>query len=94
MKRLDWDEAKNLQLKSERGVSFEDVQVALKARALLDNIAHPNQKQYPGQRLLIVNIKGYAFVEPFVEDEQKVFLKTIYPSRKFTKKYLIERRRQ
>jgi len=55
---------------------------------LLDAIQHPNQKHYPGQRIFIVNIEGYAYVVPFVETDSGVFMKTIMPSRKMTKQYL------
>ena len=92
MKRLDWNEAKNAWLKIERGISFEDVQTAIDEGNLLDNVAHPNKKHYPGQRILVVVIDSYVFLVPFVEDNEKLFLKTIYPSRKFTKVYLKERR--
>jgi uncharacterized DUF497 family protein len=91
---LDWNEAKNAWLKIERGVGFEDVQTAIDEGKLLDNVAHPNQKQYPKQRILIVVIENYVFLVPFVEDKEKLFLKTIYPSRKFTRAYLNERRKQ
>jgi hypothetical protein len=30
----------------------------------------------------------YAYIIPFVEDDQKIFFKTIIPSRKATKKYI------
>jgi uncharacterized DUF497 family protein len=94
VKRLDWNEAKNAWLKIERGIGFEDVQTAIDEGKLLDNVAHPNQKQYPRQRILIVIIENYVFLVPFIEDEEKLFLKTIYPSRKFTRSYLNERRKQ
>ncbi|HUD07412.1 MAG TPA: BrnT family toxin [Candidatus Saccharimonadales bacterium] len=92
MKRLDWNEAKNAWLRIERGISFEDVQTAIDEGKLLDNVAHPNQRHYHGQRILIVVIENYVFLVPFIEDNDKLFLKTIYPSRKFTKSYLSERR--
>lgn len=38
--------------------------------------------------MIIVNVENYAYIVPFVEDDVKVFLKTIIPSRKMTKKYL------
>jgi uncharacterized DUF497 family protein len=93
VKHFDWNEIKNAYLKTERGVSFEDIQTAIEDGKLLDNIAHPNQKQYPGQRILIVELDDYAFLVPFIEDSEKMFLKTIYPSRKFTNKYLSERKK-
>ena len=55
---------------------------------LLDTIVHPNQKQYPSQRLFIIDVEGYVCVVPFVEEEEVIFLKTIIPSRKMTKLYL------
>ena len=94
MKRLDWNEVKNTWLKIKRGISFEDVQTAIDEGKLLDNVAHPNQRQHKGQRVLVVVIENYVFLIPFVEDDEKLFLKTIYPSRKFTRKYLNERRKE
>lgn len=88
-KHFDWSEDKNETLKISREVSFEDVQTAIEAGDLLDTYPHPNQKKYPNQKLFVVNIRNYVYVVPFVEDEVKVFLKTIIPSRKATRKYLI-----
>lgn len=94
MKYFDWDELKNAQLLLERGICFEDVQTVIEEGKLLDNVAHPNQRRYPGQRILVVELDSYAFVVPFVEDNEKIFLKTIYPSRKFTRKYLTKGEKQ
>lgn len=88
MKLIDWDELKNIQLKTERNVCFEDVQTALEESRLLAEEAHINPKRYPNQRLFVVNINNYAYLVPYVEDETKLFLKTIIPSRKATKQYL------
>ena len=57
---------------------------------LLDVLDHPNTGRYPSQRMLVVRIRGYAYLVPFVETEREVFLKTIIPSRKATRKYLTE----
>lgn len=91
MKYLDWNEEKNWKLKAEREISFEDVIVALEAGGLLDIIEHPNPKEYPNQKVLVVNIGNYVYLVPFVESKEKYFLKTIFPSRKMTKKYLIKK---
>lgn len=88
MRILDWDEVKNGKLKTERNVSFEDVQAALDEGRLLAEIAHRNNKRYPHQRVFIVIINNYAYLVPYVENERKLFLKTIIPSRKATKQYL------
>jgi predicted DNA binding CopG/RHH family protein len=42
--------------------------------------------KYPNQRIFIIDIEDYIYLVPFVEDEKSMFLKTIIPSRKMTKK--------
>ncbi len=91
MKFFDWSDEKNIELKHERDVSFEEVIIAIEEGSLLDIVENSNKKLYPNQKIFIVNINDYAYLVPFVEDDEKVFLKTIIPSRKATKKYLIER---
>ena len=90
MKLFDWDPEKNQQLIEERGVSFEEVIFHLQTDGLLDDIAHPNQKDYSHQRVFIVAIESYAYLVPYVESDEDIFLKTIIPSRKATKQYLGE----
>lgn len=90
MKYVDWDEAKNEILKRERDISFEKVVLAIIDGSTLDGYDHPNQKLYPKQKIFVVNIDNYAYFVPYVEDQDKFFLKTIIPSRKATKKYLIK----
>ncbi len=69
-------------------MSFEDVVFHLMAGDVLDTIEHPNQERYPGQQIHVIDIEGYAYLVPFVESEDEVFLKTVIPSRKATKIYL------
>jgi uncharacterized DUF497 family protein len=88
MKPYNWSEEKNTLLKKERGLTFDDIVFHLAHGGLLDTIAHPNQRQYAGQRIFIVNVEGYACIVPFVESDEEIFLKTIIPSRKMTKLYL------
>lgn len=88
MKYYDWDKDKNAHLKELREVSFEEVQTAIEEGKILDDFEHPNKKRYPNQRMFVVEIDDYAYYVPYVEDEEKIFLKTIFPSRKATKKYL------
>jgi hypothetical protein len=54
----------------------------------LDIVEHPNQVHYEDQRIIVIKISGYVYLVPFAEDDEKIFLKTIIPSRKATKKYL------
>ncbi len=88
MKYFDWDENKNEQLKVTRNVSFEEIILAISNNQLLDVLIHPNTSKYQNQKMFVVKMYNYAYVVPFVEDEDKYFLKTIYPSREATKKYL------
>lgn len=88
MKPFRWSPEKNELLKSERGVSFESMVVAVEGGRLLDVLAHPNEKKYPGQRVLVVSHDNYAYLVPFVEDDDFFFLKTVIPSRKATRDYL------
>lgn len=88
MKYFSWNTDKNVQLQSERNISFEEVVFHIEKGSLLDILDHPNQDKYLGQRIFVVNINDYAYLVPFVETEKEVFLKTIIPSRKATKKYL------
>ena len=87
---IEWDEQKNQQIKSQRGVCFEDVFVAISDERLLDVLPHHNLEKYPNQKLFIVQIRSYVYYVPFVEDQEMIFLKNIIPSRKYQKKYLID----
>ncbi|MDX1900674.1 MAG: BrnT family toxin [Gammaproteobacteria bacterium] len=87
----DWDSDKNNLLIDQRGVSFEEVVAVLEAEGILDIIDHPNKKNYGHQKIYIVEINGYIYLIPFVEDEGRIFLKTIIPNRKANKKYLSSR---
>ena len=80
---------KNDILKSTRDISFEDVILALENGYLLDDIEHPNKEKYPNQNIFIIliQIKDYVYIVPYVEDDKSIFLKTIIPSRKMDKKY-------
>lgn len=71
-----------------RNVSFEEVIFHIEHGGLLDDIVHPNASDYPNQRIFVICIKEYVYLVPYVESEAEVFLKTIIPSRKFTKLYL------
>ena len=88
MKYYDWDEDKNTILKEKRNISFEEIVFAISNEKLLDTVKHPNKEKYPNQKMFVVEINNYAYIVPFVEDDEKYFLKTIYPSREATKIYL------
>jgi len=83
-----WNEEKNNILKEERKISFERIVVAIEEGHLLDVLGHSDKEKYGNQLILIVEIDGYAVCVPCVpEKDGDFFLKTLYPSRKYTKDY-------
>ncbi|MDD3009005.1 MAG: toxin [Arcobacter sp.] len=70
-------------------ISFEDVILSIENGYLLDDIEHPNKEKYQNQNIFIilVQIKNYVYLVPYVEEEDYIFLKTIIPSRQMNKKY-------
>lgn len=90
MKPYRWNAEKNEVLRSERGISFEIIVVAIESGGLLDILVHPNQARYPKQRILVVSCDEYVYLVPFVEEEDYFFLKTVIPSRKATRDYLMQ----
>lgn len=75
-----WNALKSVRLKKIRGLSFEDI---LGARYIKTE-NHPNRDN---QKLMLFEHKGKIWVVPFVDAEKERFLKTLYPSRKYTKLY-------
>jgi hypothetical protein len=88
MKFFDWNNEKNTLLKKKWGVSFEQVELAIATGDLLDRVRHPNPDKYPNQKVFLVRIENYVYSVPYVEDREKIFLKTIIPNSRATKKYL------
>ena len=93
MKYFDWNVDKNEELKKARNISFEEIVYYIMHGGLLDTIKHPNPERYQNQKIFIVNVDDYAYLVPFIETEEIVFLKTIIPSRKMTKRYLGDEKR-
>lgn len=91
MKPFRWNHDKNNALKADRGISFEEVVLAMEADGLLDVLRHPNSGKYPGQLIFIVALDGYVHLVPYVEEPEYYFLKTVIPSRKATREYLLRR---
>ncbi len=86
IKDYEWNEEKNKQLLAERGIGFEEIVVAIQNGRLL-GVTKGKEPQYAHQRIFVVFVDGYTYAVPFVEDADKVFLKTIYPSRVLHKQY-------
>lgn len=88
---FEFDVGKNTALKSERGISFEEIILLINEGHLLDVVEHPNKVKYSHQQMYVVDVEGYVYLVPFVREGNKIFLKTIYPSRKATKEYLVKK---
>ena len=78
MKPVRWNLTKSERLKRTRGVSFEEITEA-------DLIKIKGHRK--NQKIMLYKHKQYIWVVPFVETNNEIFLKTLYPSRKYTKLY-------
>jgi hypothetical protein len=87
----EWDYAfdpqKNAWLIRERGISFEQVIALIESSKLVQVLEHPNAERYPNQLLYEVDVDGYVHVVPVIRRGRILFLKTIYPSRKATRRH-------
>ena len=89
-KPIRWSPEKNIELVQEREISFEEILSSIEQGGLLTTLDHPNQQKYPNQKIWVVKVRAYAHLVPLVESEEDIFLKTIMPSRKATKRFLSE----
>lgn len=88
MKPFRWNHEKNEALKTQRGISFEEIVLAIEADGLIDELRHTNLDKYPNQSILVVALDAYACLVPYVEEPDYYFLKTVIPSRKASRDYL------
>jgi hypothetical protein len=82
-KPIEWSLEKNKLLQESRWICFEDILNS----EILDDLEHPNKIKFPNQRMFIVNVRNYIYVVPYIENEKHIFLKTIYPDRRYNKIY-------
>lgn len=87
---FNWNEEKNTLLKQARDISFEEIVLCILEGRVVKVMDHPNRKKYSNQKLYLISYKNYIYVVPFTmnEKENEIFLKTIYPSREYTKRFL------
>ena len=88
MEELDYafDPQKNAWLIRERAIGFEQIIALIESSKLIQVLDHPNAEKYPNQLLYEVDVDGYVHVVPVVREGRILFMKTIYPSRKATRK--------
>jgi len=87
MKYLNWNSEKNEILKRERGISFEQVAYLIESDQIIGIEENPGR---PNQRMYILEIDDYVIIVPYVENDDEIFLKIAFPSRKYTKKYSLK----
>ncbi len=87
---FNWNDEKNELLKNTRKISFEEIVLCISEGKIVKVLKHPNSNKYGNQKLYLIEYKNYIYVVPFVinEKDNEIFLKTIFPSREYTKKYL------
>jgi len=78
---IRWDPLKNELLKRTRGVSFDEIVRA----AFVTTIEHPKRQH---QKYMLFEIDGYIWAVPYVRNGDEIFLKTAFPSRVYTKKWI------
>jgi len=83
---FDWNPEKNKWLTANREIASEEIICLIEEGHLRAILKHPKK---PNQKIFVVEREGYAYNVPYVEKEDGVlFLKTIYPSRVSTRKYI------
>jgi len=88
MKKIRFSEEKDTWLREKRGLGFREISKAIIEGKLFKVIEHTNKNKYKNQKIFLIKLKDYIYAVPFIEEKDFIFLKTVYPSRKYTKKYL------
>lgn len=90
MKAVRWNTDKATWLKDNpdrHKVGFEECAVLIEAGQIIDDIDNPSAN-FPQQKAYVLAIEDYVYLVPYVETDDEIFLKTVFPSRKLTALYL------
>ncbi len=88
MKPFTWDPIKNQQLEESRKITFEQIVKLIQEGNALDIVRHDNPMKHKDQFVLVLEMNDYIWLVPYVSTKTGRFLKTAFPSRKATRKYL------
>lgn len=81
-----WDEHKNEKIQIERNISFEEISEIILRKEYLGILESTSR---PDQQIFVIKLNNYIYSVPFIIDSQaNIVLKTAYPSRKLSKKYM------
>lgn len=84
--KYNWNKEKNEILQETRNISFEEIVEYINNGFVIMDDKHPNIDKYPNQKIYYININSYIYMVPYItENKNTIFLKTIIPSRKWTK---------
>jgi hypothetical protein len=81
MKEIRWSLLKDERLKKARGISFEEI-LGAELIGVKKHLSRENQN------IMLFVYKGYIWVVPYVIDGDGVYLKTLFPSRKYTREHM------
>ena len=84
--KIRYNKEKDKLIKNKRNIFFKDIINAIEKNKIISVIS--NKKKFKRQKMFLIKLKDYIWVVPFVIEEDGIFLKTIFRSRKYTKKYL------
>lgn len=87
-KAITYKSKKNEWLIKNRNISFEDILVCIEEGLILANLDHPNKEKHKNQKILVIKFQDFAWAVPYEISKESIELKTIYPSRKLTKRYI------
>ena len=80
-----WDAEKERLLRQQRGIEISEVAGLIEDGEYLAVLENPIRQL---QDIFVVRYQGYVHVVPFVVDSDgRIVLKTVYPSRKYHKRY-------
>jgi hypothetical protein len=85
---IRWNFEKDQLLRSDLtrgGIGLAECAVAIEEGRILDDLPNPTRD---GQRIFVLEINDYAYVVPYISEDNVIFLKTMFPSRKHTAQYL------
>lgn len=81
-KKVVWYDSKNGLLKRERNITFEDIELAISQGNTSFIQRHHNIDKYPTQQILYIEVNECIYSVPFEENENEIFLKTIFKTNK------------
>lgn len=84
MKTVAYNPEKRKKLIEERGIDLLEIVYIIESENYIEILENPTREN---QKLFILNLNGYICCVPFVEDEEKIFLKTARYDRRYNKQF-------